>query len=260
MKYVFIFLNMMLLSICANAQTCTPDTSKHATGAYPQGGSVDTVYVGLAYSETITYVTLDDTTIVVTINPAPPTSVNARLDSVRIKNWSNPASLNLPQGLQAVCNIPGCTFPGGSRNCVRISGSVNNPTDTGMYALNLELTYYFTIMSAPFTGVNYSLPGTYSPFNIHVKSQPPAGISTHNPHKKPGVFPNPSTGTFTVSNIPAGLSDICVTDLSGRTLCRFENVSAGSVIAWPDNTQCGLYLVTIRQAGKILATLPLIKS
>lgn len=247
MKNLNFLLAAILISGAAYSQPCIPDTSKHNTGMYPAGGTVDTVYVGLAYNESVTYVTLDDTTITVTINPAPPTSVTARLDSVAITNWSNSVSLNLPTGLVAACNTGNCVLPGNSANCVRISGLVSNVIDTGTYLLNLNVTYYFTILSSPFTGVKYSLPATYNPFSIIVKTQPSGSNKNLSYTSAPTLYPNPGKEQFTLKGLPDNaISEISLYDIAGKLTLKTVSNSSEFTCLWPPDAAPGMYLLRIK--------------
>lgn len=134
---------MLVGTITVSAQTCTPDAQYTLAGVYP-----DTL-VGLPCAQTTV---LYQTTITV-IAPVdslfdlgpPLNTINATIDSINIRDNSNPAdgiAVNgLPPGFSFVCNPPSCSFPGGSTGCILLIGTPG-AGDAGTYNLSVEVSAY----------------------------------------------------------------------------------------------------------------------
>lgn len=196
MRPLFSLIFTALINI-AFAQVCLPDSTIQASGIYPSAGSMDTAYINIPYNETVTIFVPSDTTVVAPVFPFP--TANARVDSVKIENWNNNTSLNLPSGLQADCNPTGCVFPGNSLGCIAVSGIVTNVEDTGSYVISASLTYYFTITNTPLAGYNYFVNTTINPFTIEVKQAIEDSTITSinkNINSNTAVYPNPSKDIF----------------------------------------------------------------
>lgn len=141
MKFYLRFIPLLLtLSIgwspWASAQICTPDTSFTVAGIYPS--QLPTVCAGVPYSQTLTLVIPEDTTV---------QGFSADIDSVKINNV-----IGLPPGITYSCSPLTCSFLGGSTGCALISGVVNTPgTDTVDIALTFFVQTFIGTLAIPDT-------------------------------------------------------------------------------------------------------------
>ncbi|HUW93530.1 MAG TPA: glycosyl hydrolase [Bacteroidales bacterium] len=60
-----------------------------------------------------------------------------------------------------------------------------------------------------------------------------------------GIYPNPAPGKFTVSNIPAGISDIDILDMQGRTVYRMKGNPDDHDMTFNINLLPGVYLINL---------------
>ena len=134
---------VMVGAITVSAQTCTPDAQYTQPGVYP-----DTL-VGLPCAQTTVLYQTTITVIAPTdslFDLGPPlNTINATIDSIKIRDNSSPAdgiAVNgLPPSMQFVCNPPSCSFPGGSTGCLLIIGT---PTagEVQTWPLSVEVSAY----------------------------------------------------------------------------------------------------------------------
>jgi len=218
---------------------------------------MDTVFVGVPYSEKVTIFVLADTTVVAPVVPYP--TANARIDSVKITNWNNPSSLNLPSGLQSECNPAGCVFPGNSLGCIAVTGTVTNVEDTGSYLISASIVYYFTITNTVLSGYNYNVSGIIHPFTIEVKQA--AEDSTITGAEKMmlsniAVYPNPSNNIFhfKIEHDNTGQLLLQVFNAQGVEVFQQQEVNTvnNSTIVWnASELPSGIYFYVLHRDNKI---------
>lgn len=209
----------------------------------PSGGFQDTACIN-AYFETVVQVAIGDTATV--------GGTMIDLDSLELTDIQN-----LPAGLAYTCNPPNCrTYPD-SFICATIYGTPTDMNDIGNNVLLIDATVY----TAGFV-VDVSYPdaalGANGVYNLVVKS---AADCTTGTRDLTGVVaglrnvPNPSTGLtdLTFDALEAGIFDLTVTDLFGRTVLRNSvAVTVGRNQLPIDGTDWsdGMYLYTLERAGR----------
>ncbi len=202
----------------SNAQpVCTPDTQTVA-GVYPDSTTgLPDATVNSLYALTVTVVVAKDTTGNFPIIG----QATIDFDSIIIKNWNSPSSLNLPPGLTGVCEPYGCAFAGGTKGCLFVTGTVTNPADTGVYNLTLDLMVKFK--NVPILGTYTLDDGTEDAdinddYTITVKL--PAGVNSKPLYIFSGVknTPNPFTRNtlITYTNSKSGNVEFNVFNMLGE--------------------------------------------
>ncbi|MFH1319662.1 MAG: T9SS type A sorting domain-containing protein [Bacteroidota bacterium] len=101
-----------------NAQVCSPGPQT-TPGIYPD--SIVGLSCGIKNTPYIEILTM----VVPTDTVDPFCTCGVELDSISLTGIAN-----LPPGLNYTCDVPSCSWPGGSNGCVLIDGT---PTDTGTY-------------------------------------------------------------------------------------------------------------------------------
>lgn len=202
------------------AQTCTPNSfivSLNVPGVYPNPALQPTLTpgsVGNAYSETITILTIADTTIDLSPFtggfPVPPVNVAV---AYQVINGVN----GLPAGLSYNCFPSGCSIPGDSSGCV---GIVGTPTQGGTYTVSLDTEIGInvpssipliggTVLEIPIPGISWQqeISGTSAVGDLHQ-----GGLSFQ------GVGPNPFSASTTLRFFSAKPTQVSleVRDITGR--------------------------------------------
>ena len=222
----------MVGTITVSAQTCTPDAQYSAPGVYP-----DTL-VGLPCAQTTVLYQTTITVIAPTdslFDLGPPlNTINATIDSIKIRDNSSPAdgiAVNgLPASMQFVCNPPSCSFPGGSTGCLLIIGT---PTaaEAGLHPLSVEVSAYVAQL-APFGNPPVDL-DPVDQYSIMVSATaPPVPVVTTVPATQgPPACDGTATATdgvtyqwdnnagaattATASNLCAGTYNVAAIDVNG---------------------------------------------
>ena len=151
---------------------CTIDTTLKRAGYAPD--SLPAAEVGVAYSKSISVLSVRDTTI--TIGPS---KLNVKVDSIKATGV-----LGLPDGLTYTCQHPRCIFVWDEVRCVGISGT---PTKNGLFPIIIPVVAFGKLGSTPLTR-----PDTIRKFSILV-----TGGSTSIEDIKTSevrVYPNPTSG------------------------------------------------------------------
>lgn len=131
-KVTFYLLGIVLIvffPFLGNSQ-CTPDAQYTSPGYYPD--TLPYAELGQAYSETLTAVIPQDTTIDIGLGPQ-----TLPIDSIVIESISD-----LPNGFTYTCNPPSCGFPGGTAGCLELVGNPVNSADVGSYNLIVNVKAY----------------------------------------------------------------------------------------------------------------------
>lgn len=129
MKKILLFAFVFLGYFQINAQNCTTNTSFTNPGYYPD--ALPPAKINVAYSQDVTVVTPADTTIEL----IPGVPITLPIDSIVVTSITN-----LPAGFTYKCDPPSCGFPGGTANCMNISG--NPVTGAGSYNLIINVRAY----------------------------------------------------------------------------------------------------------------------
>ena len=202
------FLPLFLLSVALHfnvaAQVCTPDPAVISAGTIgptpsPQVGLPDGD-INVPYSQVITFVVPNDTTITVP---------GLGSFTVTVNYWEITGVSGLPPGLADQCNASPCKWNGGSNGCVKISGTPLVGGDS-----TVLLATIMNVTLPPPLGLTQSVP-TPLPYNMHVEDpnsigdelNPNAfGVSQNVPNPFNGVTrikfssPNPSNIHFSMMN------------------------------------------------------------
>lgn len=150
---------LSLLAVClsgfAFAQPCIPDTTIKKQGIYPDSATnLPKGYLNMAYNTVLQVRVLTDTVV---------NGLQAKVDSIRVTGVTGFP----PSGFQYQCDIPNCTWKGGTNGCVLITG---NPAAVGTFPLKVKLIAYGKISGFP-----ASLPDSIEYYKIVVDSA--VGIS-----------------------------------------------------------------------------------
>jgi hypothetical protein len=112
-----LLLGLLSLPQLTQAQICTPDPNAPAVGLFP--ASVPAGCPGQPYSATLTLGVPSDT-------------LGFPVTNVVVDNITD-----LPPGITYACEPSNCTFPGGTKGCIVLSGT---PTTAGTYLIDVDFT------------------------------------------------------------------------------------------------------------------------
>lgn len=142
---------LLILTVLIGAQTaygqCTPDPQYTQPGIYPDSATgMMPAFVGMPYEQTVTAVVPADTVVIIFGNP---TTVD--IDSI-VVDYIN----GLPPNFDYICQMPNCSFHGGTSGCLKIYSTSNlTIADTGRYYLDIQLTTYSFIQQTDNVGYYY---------------------------------------------------------------------------------------------------------
>jgi hypothetical protein len=229
MKNIFFTLTILLINLVSIGQNCIPDTSYKSPGYYPD--SLLPAYIGQSYEQVITTVVPVDTTIEL----LPGFPVTLPIDSIVVTSISN-----LPPGFSFSCFPPSCGFPGGTANCIKITG--NPLTGAGEYNIIANVDAY----SAQ-AGAVSPLAETINFGKFLVIDN--VGLSKENNlnFQLSKVFPQPFSGmgTFEIETPISGNLNIAIIDILGKEISSKNYfVSKGSSnVSVNQNLNNGIYIV-----------------
>jgi len=149
MKKILVITALFCVSLSSNIYAqCTPDPAVVTAGIpglfpTPTEG-IDTGWVGVAYSETLTMVVPQDTSLTL---PAPIGTITATINSVTITGVTG-----LPAGLAEWCSPTNCIYLGNSTGCIEFSGT---PTTAGTYTVTVTVVVN---VDAPIVGATDAPP------------------------------------------------------------------------------------------------------
>jgi hypothetical protein len=242
----FIISAFVLLAIFqVNAQNCTPDPtviSNGVAGMFPNPSSNPTLPNGTvndSYATTITFVIDADTMINLSnLIPFPFPPVNCTINYYEVTQV-----LNLPIGLNTICEPVSCQFPGGGNGCLKIEGI---PTVAGTSSINVSGSYNIHIpASVPLIGgTDVSTPSIFSPYSLTITSD--LGLeSTSKPSFQ--IFPNPSSQQLEIK-CDLKVSDARIINLEGEIIKQFEDVNSLNI----SDLSNGIYFIEITtELGKL---------
>lgn len=234
MQRILLLVSFLLISgLTAQAQ-CTPDTSIHVNGIYPDTATgLPHASMWQTYSTVIQVKVVRDTSY---------SGLPAQVDSFVITGVSG-----LPSGFSYSCYPANCQFPGGSNGCILLysNGPVTNPV--GNYPIVVQMSVYghVTLLGA------LSLPVTVGGYSITVDAG--TGISGTALPTRLSVsefVPNPVTSNSKlVIGVPQrGPVRIETLDLLGNVV-RSENIEAD--LGWntyalqAEDLRSGVYLTKV---------------
>jgi hypothetical protein len=241
----------------AQAQNCTPNAfivNLNVPGVYPNPalqGSLMAGSTGSAYSETITILTIADTTIDLSPFtggfPVPP--VNVAVAYQIVNNVTG-----LPAGLSFNCRPSNCSIPGDSSGCVGITGT---PTQGGTFTVGLDTEIAInvpatipliggTVLEIPVPGISWNLEisGGTNVSDINTGSLAFQGVGPH---------PFSSTTTVRFFSAKPTQIDLEVRDMTGRlvTNTRLRATTGDNAHLLDGSTWgAGIYLLTLSNGAR----------
>ncbi|MCB0840998.1 MAG: SprB repeat-containing protein, partial [Bacteroidetes bacterium] len=202
LSYLFLMLGLVFLGYNNLKAQCNPDPAYTTPGIYPT--AIANGCLNELYSQVITIVVPTDT--VVSGFPIPIDSIV--LDSV----------VNLPVGLTYQCVPPSCGFPGGTSNCILISGT---PTLADTFVVDIYTTAWVTVFGNP-VAFPVAQPGFYEMI----------------------IYPSP-VDSVSITPASCGANDGMATVYASGPAPISYLWSNGDVTATSDNLAAGAYTVTV---------------
>jgi hypothetical protein len=200
-KSIFILIMVLVtLSNSVFSQHCIPDPSITSPGIYPDfETNLPHAMVDEYYEAIISTMIPTDTSIGFTVT----------IDSIGVKKI-----IGLPDNLAWVTDSPFNYWKGGSKGCLKISGT---PIQEGTFNLQIVLD-----MHGKFAGMPLSLADTVTGYKIIVG---PAGIEfLYNAISHIETYPNPVSNSFNIDIHTSVPSDISVTIYNNFGVIVQENV------------------------------------
>ncbi len=243
-KLVFSITLLLTIGISNLLAQCTPD----AFAFLPVSPLTDTTVVNLPYLQTITISVPPDTTITLPI--VGPQTVQI------VKMTVTPAP---PAGFTATCNIPSCTWDGGTKGCIQVAGT---PTTVGTVTIpmNVSINYVFNG-----TGGNFTLPNP-APFNIEVIAAPNGveDVLAINAFRFAPCSPSPADASTTLAFSTPIATDMNVSmyDLSGAVV-KNATIHANAGInkaEWSiSGIASGMYIISLNNGTRTLTQRLIVK-
>ena len=220
MRKIFLLFLLLAPFTWSQAQVCSPNPAYVFAGVpgiwpIPQLG-ISEGQVNMAYSETMTVIVPNDTTIdlsAITGIPGLPTAT-VDINSLRLDNVAN-----LPNGITYTCDT-NCTWNAGSTGCFVISGT---PTAADTIVITLEGALNVTLPSTlppPFGGNPFDIPFVGQDFDLIITG----GVSV-DPSRNGDFYvlqnsPNPTQGITSIEFHTAAPAEVTfeVFDLNGSIL------------------------------------------
>jgi hypothetical protein len=217
-----IFSLLFSVSLYANAQLCTPDTTIKVPGFYPSklaDGSV-----GVAYNQTVMILSFKDTSAI----------VGGSKQKVTIDSLKLTKVIGLPTGMGYVCYEPRCIYLPSAVRCIKLNGT---PTQSGLFPLKFAVTAYAKLNG--FFPV--AQPDTIKEFSILVTGNSASVVS--NDIQKLTVYPNPSSHIIYVAH--ASGSKPMMTQITGALVSLDWRVENGVWVANTQHLSSGVYQVSV---------------
>jgi len=221
--------------VMLNAQ-CTPGPYTQP-GIYPDSAhNLDTAYVGIPYSATITAVIPTDTMYM---------GITLNIDSIGVTSVTG-----LPAGFTFVPNTLTGFWHGGTSGCALISGTATS-AEVGTYHLVFHIMAY-----ASLGGMQQSQPSTLTSYRLIVKQ--PAGINELAANN--GIsfitYPDPdnhSNFVKVLSGSDLRNASIVVNDITGREMIRMNNLNGNEFTVNRGELNNGIYFISLVNDNKIIA-------
>lgn len=223
-----IFSLLFSVSLYANAQLCTPDTTIKVPGFYPSklaDGSV-----GVAYNQTVMILSFKDTSAI----------VGGSKQKVTIDSLKLTKVIGLPTGMGYVCYEPRCIYLPSAVRCIKLNGT---PNQAGLFPLKFAVTAYaklngFFPVAQPDTIKNFSLLITGT-----------SDVATIQSMDQLAVFPNPVKDVLHVAHHSGKQPQIM--SLTGAIITASWEQENG---LWSANTSAipsGVYAVKVAGVNRI---------
>jgi hypothetical protein len=217
-----IFSLLFSVSLYANAQLCTPDTTIKVPGFYPSklaDGSV-----GVAYNQIVMILSFKDTSAI----------VGGSKQKVTIDSLKLTKVIGLPTGMGYVCYEPRCIYLPSAVRCIKLNGT---PTQSGLFPLKFAVTAYAKLNG--FFPV--AQPDTIKEFSILVTGNSASVVS--NDIQKLTVYPNPSSHIIYVAH--ASGSKPMMTQITGALVSLAWREENGVWVANTQHLSSGVYQVSV---------------
>ena len=217
-----IFSLLFSVSLYANAQLCTPDTTIKVPGFYPSklaDGSV-----GVAYNQIVMILSFKDTSAI----------VGGSKQKVTIDSLKLTKVIGLPTGMGYVCYEPRCIYLPSAVRCIKLNGT---PTQSGLFPLKFAVTAYAKLNG--FFPV--AQPDTIKEFSILVTGNSASVVS--NDIQKLTVYPNPSSHIIYVAH--ASGSKPMMTQITGALVSLDWREENGVWVANTQHLSSGVYQVSV---------------
>ena len=206
-KYVLLLLVAFSLWNQPTVQAqCTPDTAVGKLYIYPP--VLAFAVAGYYYTQVLTFRVPRDTVISTIVGDVP-----AVVDSAKVL-----AILGIPPGYFFNCQIPSCTWPGGTLGCGLLAGvSDSTGTAVGSYPIKVYVGSWVRAASTSFYRIDSSSSYTF-------KVLPYTGGFEVTPYKLLNVYPNPTGDVLNIelSGMTTNNNRLAVYDAQGK--CVFEKM------------------------------------
>ena len=258
-KILLLLAIVVFLLSKANAQ-CVPDplfTALGLPGVYPPELAIPGVPSGIAngivgslYSQTLTLVVLEDTTMdIASFLPATlplPLGFNTVM-SLNVNHVTFDVS-DLPNGLNATCNQSGCQYVSGGDGCILINGT---PTQGGNFTVPVSMTINAQIPAiiaggiTIFAGMPIDLP-SFPAVQYDLLVTDATAINEIDNYRSK-VFPNPTSNQAVLSLI--SFSDVVVYNILGKEVLIANNVKGDLVLSKNDIGK-GVFYISVQSKNK----------
>jgi hypothetical protein len=200
MKKLITTIGILILSVSAFSQVCTPDNNITQPGYYPD--QLDPAPILKPYEAVIQIRTITDTTVDYQGNP-----VSAKIDSVKVKDVKG-----LPPTFSYACYHPRCVFVGTETRCAKLTG---NPQigHEGIYPLKLIVTAYMTIGGF----LKYDQTDTMTDFSIEVYDDG-TNIFNYKIEDNVTIYPNPVRGELNINTGKRQFLSMKIKSTDGKVL------------------------------------------
>lgn len=251
MKNIFL---SAIITICfivaaqnkSKAQVCNPDTSMNSLSVSAiTPASLATATLNVAYSQTMQYHIVKDTTVNMLGFDVPLT-----INSLKIENISG-----LPTGLSYACHNANCMIDGGKTGCAKISGT---PTQSGVFPLlvTLRLNATGTVLGNAFT---IDTPQTNAVYSIIVNSNTATYEIVKSNYLGLTAFPNPASDKvqLNIQHDKNTSTDFFVFDTQGKVVYSNSlGILAGTTKVDIDVSafEQGLYFIKLNSGEKQVVT------
>jgi len=266
MKKILLLLTILIsFTHIVNAQ-CSPNslfTALGFPGVYPPELPVSGVpmtgmndgVVGVAYSQTLTLVVLDDTIMdVASFLPATLVSTMSLAGISTVMsldvNYVTFDVTGLPNGLSYTCDQSGCQYVSGVDGCILING---NPTQSGNFAVPVSMTINTQIPAITdpvlgttiFAGMAIDLP-SFSEVEYDLLVTGSTAINEVGNYNSK-IFPNPTTNEAKL--FLYSVSDVVVYNVLGKEVFKSLSIEGNLVLSKADLGK-GMFYIMIKLENK----------
>ena len=263
-KFLLLFAILLSFTHLVKAQ-CTPNSlfsSLGFPGVYPPEipipglpmVGINDGALGSAYSQTLTLVVLEDTTMDIasflpaTVVPAMSLAGISTVMSLDVNHVTFNVA-GLPNGLSYTCDQSGCQYVSGVDGCILINGT---PTQAGNFAVPVSMTINAQIpaITDPFSGTTIfagmamDLP-SFSAVEYDLFIDGSTVVSELTQHSF--LYPNPTTNEAKLSL--RSMSDVMVYNILGKEVFISINI-AGDLFLSKADLGKGMFYIMIKSENK----------